>query len=268
MKRVLLVGINYLGSPNQLKGCVEDITNMYDFLKNDNHDIHILTDGLVHGKKYDLPTKDNIVKEIKWLVENLTSDCVFYYSGHGASITDSSKDEKDTLDEVLVPVDYLKNGVITDDYIHDNLVLKVPKGCKLWGFVDACNSGSIFDLENTVIFTETITQIRKRRKKVKKIISNFIYSNEKSGKEIPKGEIIVFSGCKDDQVSTDAFINGVHRGAFSYCLFETLKNPSVKTMKVINVLKNINQILKTSKFTQISQLSVSYTGNFETLFDI
>jgi hypothetical protein len=288
MTRVLLIGINYVGSPVRLRGCVEDISNMCDFLKKSgkSYDIRILADENIVGEKCILPTKENIIKNIEWLTESDT-DVIFYFSGHGANIVDKEKDEKDGMDEVLVPVDYTSNGVITDDYVYNNLVLKIKKGKKLWAFVDACRSGSIFDLGHSMAFIKNsgrgvgdvgnaIMDRKRRKRRAKKDESNgkedldFIYSSEsnfKTGSSGPQGKINVFSGCMDSQTSADATINNINRGAFSYCLFESLRDPLFRNKTLLNILKEINNELKEKNFEQTSQLSVSEFSNFTDLFD-
>ena len=58
----------------------------------------------------------NIVKHIKLLAEELTSeDFLFmYFSGHGSSIPDINRDEKDKRDEVFLPQDW-QISYISDD---------------------------------------------------------------------------------------------------------------------------------------------------------
>jgi hypothetical protein len=46
----------------------------------------------------------------------------------------------------ICPLDYTTNGVIVDDTINNILVKRLPSGCRLTGLVDACHSGSVFDL--------------------------------------------------------------------------------------------------------------------------
>lgn len=55
----------------------------------------------------------------------------FHFSGHGTQITgELSGDEADNKDEALVPSNWDKTakGLISDDWLYDNLVCKVPAG--------------------------------------------------------------------------------------------------------------------------------------------
>ena len=112
--KALLVGINYNGTSSQLNGCINDVHKMYSYLihqcKFDPRNIHILTD---EHKITQLPTKANIIKELKWLVSKLEKDSslFFHYSGHGSYMRDKSGDERDRRDETICPLDYKKSGI-------------------------------------------------------------------------------------------------------------------------------------------------------------
>lgn len=59
---------------------------------------------------------------------------------------DDNGDEKDGMDETLVPLDYQQAGQIRDDLIFDTLVKPLPEGANLTVVMDCCHSGSILDL--------------------------------------------------------------------------------------------------------------------------
>ena len=120
MKKILLIGINYKNTKDELKGTITDVRNIYNYLisigeKKEN--IRILSEEVVDGRTIQLPTKINMENSIRWLVDGLNNeDSVFiHYSGHGSMIRDRSNDERDGFDEVLVPLDFERNSVITDD---------------------------------------------------------------------------------------------------------------------------------------------------------
>lgn len=152
-KRSLLIGINYVGTQAQLKGCVNDVKNIKDFIVSKMHfptdanSMRILTDD---GQGFAMPTKAEIEKGMKWLIEGAKSgDSLFiHYSGHGSTSKDVSPDtdEADGQDETLVPMDYQTAGMIVDDDIFAMMVLPLPKGVRLTAIMDCCHSGSVFDL--------------------------------------------------------------------------------------------------------------------------
>jgi hypothetical protein len=71
-KRALLVGINYTGSKNALRGCINDVRNVKQFLVSLYHfkeeDMVVLTDDQADQKF--IPTKENIKSGMKWLVHD------------------------------------------------------------------------------------------------------------------------------------------------------------------------------------------------------
>ena len=147
-KKALLIGINYTGTSGQLNGCINDVNNIKDILssKYKFDCITVLTDDSLS------PSRHNIEVAIKNLVENTKEGdtLVFHYSGHGSSVRDTTGDETDGRDEVLVPLDYKSSGVIKDDWLFENLCKKIPRGATLWCFTDCCHSGTIMDLKYNV----------------------------------------------------------------------------------------------------------------------
>ena len=68
-KKALLIGINYRGTNSALNGCINDVGNIHNFLKEEfklqNNEIRILTED--HSQK---PTKNNILDGFDWLSKN------------------------------------------------------------------------------------------------------------------------------------------------------------------------------------------------------
>lgn len=62
------------------------------------------------------PTKENMLRAMRWLVEGAEShdSLFFHYSGHGGQIVDFTSDQDDVYDETIFPVDFRKNGPITN----------------------------------------------------------------------------------------------------------------------------------------------------------
>lgn len=65
----------------------------------------------------------------------------------------------------------------------------------------------------------------------------------------------MFSGCKDEQTSADAHIEGSHTGALSYALLSVLRQGGNKSY--LTILKETRVILY-GKYTQIPQLSTGF----------
>ena len=152
-KKSVFIGINYFGQSGELRGCINDVTNIKEFVVNkwqfptDADHMLVLTDD--QSDEQFQPTRENIIRAMHWLVEGAQEgdSLFFHYSGHGGTQKDDAQesDEADGQDETLIPVDYKTNGVIVDDEIHRILVAPLPRGVRITAITDCCHSGSIFE---------------------------------------------------------------------------------------------------------------------------
>ncbi len=279
-KRALLIGINYRGSKDELRGCINDVNNIRSVLVNNcgynPQNIRVLTEDTPQSQ----PTRQNIENNIRWLVANcLPGDTLlFHYSGHGSFLRDNNGDETDGSDEVIIPLDYEKQGVITDDWLFTNMVTKVPVNVNLWVFMDCCHSGTMIDLKYNY---KSLCAPKKPIKPGMRYVptewtDRFSFSLERSRDVL--GNVCLLSGCLDKETSADASINNRFQGAFTYCLIEFMKTNLIRmqdgsfrfnnTVKLRNVLKEVNCRLDIQGFTgQQSQLSVSKQNDFERVFN-
>ena len=62
---------------------------------------------------------------------------------------DTSGDEDDGMDEILIPGDYKESGQIVDDEIYDEFVTQVRAGVTVTAMIDCCHSGTAMDLPYT-----------------------------------------------------------------------------------------------------------------------
>ena len=249
-KIALLIGINYIGTDSELSGCINDINETKDVLINkykyEETNITVLTDNTAIK-----PTSSNIIMQLYNLAfrtkkENI-KEIWISYSGHGSYIKDNNNDEKDRRDECLVPLDYKKNGLITDDMINHIFSFINPK-IKVIVIIDACHSETILDLPYRYISGN------------KNVIEN---KNNKI-----KSYVILVSGCRDNQTSADAYnINNSmkYSGAMTSALLETLKKFNYK-INCWNLLKEMRLFLKNRNFTQIPQICSTLQINDTTLF--
>ena len=75
-KMALLIGINYINTPDELYGCINDTNNIKELLQSKfNYDIfNILTDNTNTN-----PTKQNIINELTKLLDNANNgDSIFF----------------------------------------------------------------------------------------------------------------------------------------------------------------------------------------------
>ena len=276
-KKALLVGINYkkneelkVSGNSELSGCINDVTNVKKVLM-ENFDYHEDNIKFMTDDTCIKPTKKNIEEALCWLVnDNCPGDTlVFHYSGHGSNQADTNRDESDSKDESLCPLDFETAGMFVDDCIFE-YIKKVQKDVTLYCFSDSCHSGTVFDLKYNYrsLCVPIIPPIPpKTPDKNLPVLyhpeewtSNFDFSIEHSKKV--KGNIISFSGCLDSETSADAYLDNVAQGAFTFCLLKffqrNLCDGKIENIKNLYVLKQLVANLDMYGFSdQNSQLSVS-----------
>lgn len=215
-KRALLCGVIYRKKRYRLKGSINDVANMrellvkvFDFPAECIHE-------LIEEKSSDLvPTKKNILEQMKWLVEGSQAgdSLVFYFSGHGIQHTDSKQDEIDGMDESICPVDFMQEGAILDNDINSILVWPLKQGVTLHVIVDACHSGTALDL-SYVYDPEKCTWK-----------DNKPPAKEPSRKHPSGGKAICISACEDHQMAADtsAFRGKGMNGVMTYLFTKIMR---------------------------------------------
>ena len=114
-----MIGINYLGTKNELKGSINNVRRLAPFLNQrygfSYDDMVILTDD--QQNPISRPTRANIIRAMKWLVSGAKANdsLFFHFSGHGGQTEDLDGDKDDGLDETIYPVDFKQSGMIVDD---------------------------------------------------------------------------------------------------------------------------------------------------------
>uniref|UniRef100_A0A6C0IG83 Peptidase C14 caspase domain-containing protein n=1 Tax=viral metagenome TaxID=1070528 RepID=A0A6C0IG83_9ZZZZ len=235
--KAFLIGCNYLGSPNQLNGCINDANNIKDFLISigfDNNNIQMITDNTVNK-----PTKKNILDAFKTLLMNTKAgDLVFWlFSGHGSYVKDSNGDEESGYDQCIYTLD---GKFIIDDELKSLIQNYLHKDACLFALFDSCFSGSVLDLKYQ--YMDSL---------------NYDKYFEHSKEDTTNGNVVMISGCNDRQTSADAFIDGKASGAMTWSFLESFKNNKNLTFRAL--VKSMCDKLKMNGYTQIPQLS---TGGF------
>lgn len=240
-KFLLSVGINYRNTPNELYGCINDANNIKTFLAQRYGFTNsiLLTDDT--NKK---PTKQNIINELtNLLVNSISGDSLFFfYSGHGTITTDLNRDEIDGQDEVIVPIDAVSiQTCIIDDQLNSIIKTNLKPGVKLFAMFDCCFSGTILDLKYNYIDSQNLDRLT-----VNSNVSETV------------SQVIMISGCADNQTSEDAIIsNGTtqsNAGAMTFAFLNTIQQ-STSPITFKTLLQNMRTLLRDNRFTQIPQLS-------------
>lgn len=250
VKKALLIGINYIGTANQLNGCINDTTNLKNFLVNNKYynesDLTMMNDTL-KGDLY--PNRQNILKQMNNLVTfaqaNPTKTVLLFlqFSGHGINVRDTNGDESDGYDEAIVPVDYDKAGLIVDDDIRANLLNKLTSNVKLTVLCDSCHSGTILDLKY-----------------------NYFDGSKPYTTEVKITEtvcdVVSISGCRDNQTSADTTISGTGQGAMTGAFIKNYKDE----ISYKNLISGMRTWLAQGRYTQVPQLCSGKLINVDSPF--
>ena len=231
-KSALLIGCNYTGTQNQLNGCLNDVANIKTRIETQYgfNNIVTMTDDTVTK-----PTRNNIIDGISNLLKNSSEGDVLFlsFSGHGTNVTDTNGDEKDGKDELIVPLDF---NCISDDELKSLIQSNLKKNVTMFALFDCCHSGTMLDLKYQYFDDNQ---------------SNTIIENSNAYET--SGDLIMISGCMDEQTSADAYINSSYQGAMTWSFLNVTDKKQDILFK--DLIVNMRNVLKTSQYTQIPMLS-------------
>ncbi|HZB40324.1 MAG TPA: caspase family protein [Ilumatobacter sp.] len=215
MKRALCVGINdYPVKGADLKGCVNDAKAwaalLIDHFGFDPQNVTMLIDSQATKKRV-LAAVDKLVADAK-----KGDVLVFTNSSHGTYVADRDGDET-RYDEAMCPYDMKKN-LILDDELRQRFA-GIADGVRLTVISDSCHSGSVTrgevldtpdDRRRRFVNPRTLglPEIQGVRRKAKPRTTDV--HPERRMREV------LVSGCRDNQYSYDARINGTYHGAMTY----------------------------------------------------
>jgi hypothetical protein len=256
----LSIGLNYGSCHRQMRlnGCQNDSNNVVNYLKNERgYDAAYIRQSL-DKSRYDYATsRVGIIESINKLAVNSwrhnMEEIFIHYSGHGTQVDDYDNNEEDGKDEALVPWDFAQNGMILDDKLND-LLQEVNPSTRVICVFDCCHSGTLCDLPF--------------RYDVVKNDGSVVESSVFGGKSTP-AKVIALSGCKDAQVSMDAYNvggRGQYSGAMSSCLLQVLRSSSGKKWTVKELLPALHMELNRRGFAQKPVITSSVKIHDEYLF--
>ncbi|WP_291995489.1 caspase family protein [Candidatus Accumulibacter sp. ACC003] len=290
-RKALFVGINKFANYPQfaLNGCVNDARDMAalykDLLGFTSSEMSSLTDAQA--------TKANIMARLAAMVADARAGkldyLVFSLSSHGTQMNDTSGDEPDGKDEAFVPYDIAeKDGswdaahIICDDELHD-LFAQLPANVLLEVYLDTCHSGSglrgaefglhaprprfvappdhEFDDKPARMRGFTLDAAlpdagKKKKEKKKK-------SASASKAAVLGAHHLLWTGCKANQTSADAFFSGRYNGAFTYYLVKVMRDTQNKLSRKA-VISEMRKQMKSS-FAQSPQLEGNATNRSQAI---
>jgi hypothetical protein len=217
--KALLVGINAYPNPNNnLRGCINDIVDMENFISSKNkvypkENIKTLTDNRA--------TKKNILEYLNCLLLGASAgdQILFHYSGHGAQLPSNGHTfEHDGLDEIICPYDF-SDADATQTAISDKEFAKIfatiPKGVHFVWISDSCHSEDLSRKQHIALDTK----FRRFNDETQQSLTPPAASL--SASPIPLHGALL-SGCASHQLSADAYINNRFNGAFTHYLIKNL----------------------------------------------
>lgn len=264
----VLVGCNYyaLGNTqnNVLFGCCNDVRNVRDLLQSIYHfpqnNITLLSDDQDPA----LPTfssKANILNTVHSMIAKAQPGDIlyFHYSGHGmlTQRQNTINIMYPNASDCIIPTDVLAGGgydpskEITDDEWWQ-IVSTIPAGITLFAVFDSCHSGTQMELAYSMILTPGIP-------------GTFHLQDIERHPETA-ANVVMLSGCKDDQTSLDAVDNlGRPAGALTYAFCTYIRNHSSIQISYVDFLSSIrNQIISNNPGVpdvQIPQLDFGRLGD-------
>jgi hypothetical protein len=259
--KALLVGVNKYKLPGaDLQGCVNDVTNVRDILLKYYgfavRDIRVLVDTRA--------TKKAILTRLNWLVKGAKSGdrLLFHFSGHGSQIRDRDGDElRDHLDEIICPHDMDWDGTYIVDDDLKTVFSTLPAGVHLEVLLDSCHSGTATRDISAPQGDPTPCSSRAVRQRFLAppvdILCRQLDEDDLPVKRLLKAanpsNHALFTGCRDNQTSADAYINGAYNGAFTYYLCKHIRDVQGVITRA-DLLKRLRASLRHEGFDQVPQL--------------
>lgn len=232
-RKVLSIGINYSGTDIELRGCVNDSKNVIKLLNErypeKNFEVKQLLDK---DASY-----DGILSAFDWLLEGMEpgDKMIFHYSGHGCQNGNKSDNE------CLVPNDYVKSEIISNDVIKERLINKVPARASLHVLMDCWHIKPIGDLKFGYEFLHGFNTI-----------------NSDSKLSPTKGNIVMISGIINSNSSADTHIHDIMdkqnepQGAITHVFINTYCGKRPTYTKLITTMR---EMLSRRGCSQIIQLT-------------
>lgn len=280
----LFVGIDAYQAPvPALHGCVNDITQIHDYLKE-----RIQSEGdtfeplmLTNEKATRQAIMDGFRKHLGRA--RSTDVALFYYSGHGSQENSPPEFwhlEPDRLDETLVCYDSrTEEGWDLADKELAQLISEVSRNKPHMVIIlDCCHSGS-----GTRVLEDTYAGVRMAPTDLRyRPASTFIVSPEQAtllentntrstatqttaAFTLPQGRHIVLSACQPDETAKELVIGGQRRGIFSYYLLDTLRrNNAILTYR--DIFKRAYTMVRAGVTLQTPVMEASEPSDIEQPF--
>lgn len=253
---VLLVGILYTGTVNELAGCVNDNEAMIKYFKwlgvPETNIVRLSDDTPIP------PSRANITSALyKLMLESPPNSKIFFcYSGHGGEIVDSTGTESSGRTQVIFPLNFEKDGVITDDEFFRmyNSTLSSRPTVSLFCWVDACHSGTWTDAPYQYTPNPGLTGV----------VASYGSSKRESKANVTGLAAALDSQTAADDQSPGEKPHGAGTDAFIKALYQHTQKPLTKEQ----FLLTINKELRQGGFVQRAQLTSTRPQNLKEIWEM
>ena len=257
MRKIFLCGKNsYNGCP--LRGCLNDIQNMADYLISEygiaKKEIRMLTDGRA--------TTAAEKEHLAWLADGAQDGdfLLWHNSGHGSTLA-----IRDTVGNVTtehdcecpIDFDFTPDHAILDTDVM-SIFSKLPSGVNLRIILDSCHSGEMARAINGAGKIFAIRRFGYNQPQPMDLDWRIQTAKDLSIKAIGFSRSIehlqgvLLAGCESSGTSADAYIDRQYCGAFTYELLKTLRRN--KEASLDSVIKSTRVLLSTDGYEQIPQI--------------
>jgi uncharacterized caspase-like protein len=263
-KRAVLVGVNRYRMPGaDLRGCVSDVENMAQLLTTSfgfaASDIVRLTDFAA--------TKKAIESAVRTLVRSGRRGDVllFTFSGHGSNVPDDDGDEADGRDEILCPTNLDWKDPLRDDWLRTTFD-SVREGVNLTVITDCCHSGTITRavappdapiIERYLPSPLDLLAVESGRRLRGATRGSLRASTaaQRRRRDIVTVDMpeVLITGCRADQTSADAAIEGGFHGALTFNLVASVREAGGR-LNYRELHDRTSTRLKRARFDQVPQL--------------
>lgn len=289
-KLALCVGINKFAHFPQfaLNGCVNDAKDMAALCRSllgyKASEVKLLTDA----QATKAAVMGALTKAVADARAGKLSAILFSFSSHGTQMADASGDEPDGMDEAFVPHDFAQKGsqwdparIISDDELN-KLFTQLPAHVLLEVYLDTCHSGSglrgaEFSLRAprpryiAPPAGELQGAVKQRQVRGFSLApktgqsGNAPQAPAKTGRNakaaapatdtdraVAGEHHVLWTGCKANQTSADAYFDGRYNGAFTYHYIKVMRETQNKRSRK-DVVAKVRAALK-GQFSQVPQL--------------
>lgn len=220
----LTIGLNsvssahYDGWSGELTACEADAQDMAEVARSKKFSVKSLFTKAA--------TRENVMNQLAKAASALKAEDIFMlsYSGHGGQLPDTNKDEDDNQDETWC----LYDGQLIDDEIYC-LLGRFAAGTRILVFSDSCHSGTVTKAafyqgtvatrsagvgSQTARYRAMPPEAARRTYRKNKNFYDTLQKNPMLAKaeDSVKASVLLFSGCQDNQLSSDGTFNGLFTG--------------------------------------------------------